>query len=252
MLNYYMKESDNMLFRKAVLLVHGFAGGNYDYGELGNILQYHYNLDVYTFTLPGHDKTIISKVTKDDWIKSAENITENLIKHNYKTIYVVGHSMGGVIAAHLASKYKEIKKVVLAAPAFRYLKFKNDKFDLIETLKDTKEIFGNVPINMIISRVFKVPIKTAIEFMKLVEENKNDVKNITCPILIIHGTEDHIVPLESATYVHRSVKSNVNILMHVEGADHNCYRGARCNEIIKLTEDFLIKNHLPQKKEEHI
>ena len=48
-----------MLFRKAILLIHGFAGGNYDYDTLGNDLQLYYDFDVYTFTLPGHDKTII-------------------------------------------------------------------------------------------------------------------------------------------------------------------------------------------------
>ena len=35
---------------------------------------------------------------------------EKIIKHGYKEIYVIGHSMGGVIAAYLASKYKEVKK----------------------------------------------------------------------------------------------------------------------------------------------
>ena len=55
----YMK-----LFRKAILLIHGFAGGNYDYGSLGNDLELYSNFDVYTFTLPGHDKMIIDKVTR--------------------------------------------------------------------------------------------------------------------------------------------------------------------------------------------
>ena len=51
-------------FRKAILLIHGFAGGNYDYGEIGNDLELYSNFDVYTFTLPGHEKMIIDKVTK--------------------------------------------------------------------------------------------------------------------------------------------------------------------------------------------
>ena len=49
-----------ILFRKAILLIHGFAGGNYDYNSLGNDLQLYRDFDVYTFTLPGHDKTIIN------------------------------------------------------------------------------------------------------------------------------------------------------------------------------------------------
>ena len=96
-----------MNFRKAILLIHGFAGGSYDYGDFGNDLQLYRNFDVYTFTLPGHDKPKINKVTKEDWINAAENQIEKIINNGYKKIYVIGHSMGGIIASHLASKYKE-------------------------------------------------------------------------------------------------------------------------------------------------
>ena len=42
-------------FRKAVLIIHGFAGGTYDQEFLANFLELNSGLDVYTFTLPGHD-----------------------------------------------------------------------------------------------------------------------------------------------------------------------------------------------------
>ena len=69
-----------MIFRKAILFIHGFAGGNYDYSSLANDLQLYHDFDVYTFTLPGHDKTIIKDVTREDWINAAEKQTEILIK----------------------------------------------------------------------------------------------------------------------------------------------------------------------------
>lgn len=109
-----------MKLRKAILLIHGFSGGNYDYGDLSNDLQLFWDFDVFTFTLPGHDKLIIKKVTKDDWIKSAEDQIEKIISHGYNKIYVIEYSMGGIIACHLASKYPEVKKLILAAPAFKY------------------------------------------------------------------------------------------------------------------------------------
>ena len=40
-----------MIFRKAILLVHGFAGGSWDYGDLGNELQLSLNFDVFTPSL---------------------------------------------------------------------------------------------------------------------------------------------------------------------------------------------------------
>ena len=112
-----------MLKKKAILLIHGFAGGAYDYGDLPNDLELINNYKVFTYTLPGHNKSIINNVTKEDWIKKSEYQIEKIINHGYKDIYVIGHSMGGVIASYLASRYKEVKKLVLAAPAFQYFKF---------------------------------------------------------------------------------------------------------------------------------
>ena len=45
--------------RKAILLIHGFVGGIYDFGSLGNELEVYKNFDVYSFTLPGHEKNVV-------------------------------------------------------------------------------------------------------------------------------------------------------------------------------------------------
>ena len=73
---------------------------------------------------------IIDKVTRNDWINKAEEEIEKIINNGYREIYIIGHSMGGVIASYLASKYKEVTKLVLAAPAFHYLAFNGDKVDV--------------------------------------------------------------------------------------------------------------------------
>ena len=45
--------------RIAVLFIHGFVGGNYDYANFPNELEVRKKFDVFTFTLPGHDKIIV-------------------------------------------------------------------------------------------------------------------------------------------------------------------------------------------------
>ena len=47
-----------MRLRKAVLIIHGFAGGTYDEEELANYLKLNTRYDVYQFTLPGHSGKI--------------------------------------------------------------------------------------------------------------------------------------------------------------------------------------------------
>lgn len=228
-------------FRKAILLIHGFAGGNYDYGEIGNDLELYSNFDVYTFTLPGHEKMIIDKVTRNDWINKAEEEIEKIINNGYHEIYIIGHSMGGVIASYLASKYKEVTKLVLAAPAFHYLAFNGDKVDVAKSIKKLPKLFKNYKPEEVLSRFFKIPIPTIREFMLLVEEHTGDVKNITCPTLIIHGDKDDIVPKDSVLYVYNTIAAKSVTLVEIKTLTHDLFINNRYEEVKELITNFLRK-----------
>lgn len=226
---------------KAILLIHGFAGGIYDYGDLVNDLQIYRNFDIFTFTLPGHDKLKIHNVTKDDWIKKGEEQIDKIINNGYKSIYIIGHSMGGIIASHLASKYKEVKKLVLAAPAFKYLSFKDDKIDIVESIKKVPKLFIDYDYDTVISRILKVPILTIKEFMNLAKDHTDDIKNIKIPTLILHGTKDELVPIESVDYVYNNIGSNSVTLIEIENTTHDLFiSNDRYKEIKKIILDFLI------------
>lgn len=237
-----------ILFRKAILLIHGFAGGNYDYNSLGNDLQLYRDFDVYTFTLPGHDKTIINHVKQEDWINAAEKQIEILIKRGYKTIYVVGHSMGGVIAAHVANKYPQVKKLVLASPAFRYFTFKDDKLDIIKSLEQTPSLFKDYKPEDVISRILKIPFTTTMEFMKLVKNHATDIKGVSCPTLILWGCNDKIVPKDSAMYVYKNVKAKSVTLYEISNVTHDTFRNQRYDEVYSIIYKFL-RSHNMDKKE---
>lgn len=225
-------------FRKAIILIHGFAGGNYDYGSLNNDLELYNNFDVFTFTLPGHEKMVINKVTRKDWIEKAENEIEKIINNGYREIYVIGHSMGGVIAAYLASKYKEVTKLVLAAPAFHYLAFNGDKVDVAKSIKKLPKLFKDYKPEEVLSRFFKIPIATIKEFMLLVEEHTSDVKNITCPTLIIHGDKDDIVPYDSVLYVYNNISSKSVSLVEINTLTHDLFINNRYGEVKDLIVNF--------------
>lgn len=237
-----------MFFRKAILLIHGFAGGPWDHQNLANDLQLYIDFDVYSVILPGHDKGIITNVTKEDWIKAVEIQTEKLINRGYKTIYVIGHSMGGVIATYIASKYTQVKKLILVAPAFKYLKFKDEKLDIIDSIISVPKVFKDYDNKEIISRILKVPLSTTLEFIKLVKEHTSDVKSITIPTLIIHGDNDQIVPRESVTYVHNNIQSKINILITMPSVTHDVFNGQRGNEVIEIIISFLRKKYYKNQK----
>lgn len=232
-------------------MIHGFVGGIYDYNNFHNELQLHKKFDVFTFTLPGHDKTIVKDVKYTDWIKESEKQIKILIDNNYKEIYLIGHSMGGVIATHLASKYPQVKKLVLVAPAFRYFYFKDGKVNIKginETLKSVPDMLKSMGTEKVLGRVSKTPITTVLEFTKLVENYQRDLEVITCPILTIHGDNDTVVPIESTEHVYSTVKSTTNILINMKNVTHDCFRQKRADEIKSIITDFL-KKHPTNKKE---
>lgn len=243
-----------MCFRKkAILMIHGFVGGNYDFGNFQNELQLYKKFDVFTYTLPAHEKFIVKDVKYKEWIDESKRQIEFLIDNGYKEIYLIGHSMGGVIAANLASEYQQVKKLVLAAPAFKYFYFKEGKVDiksLNNTLKSIPELFKNENTDKVISRILKTPISTMLEFTKLVSECQNCVFDIKCPTLIIHGINDLVVPSEATVYVYNSIKSKTNILYNIKNLQHDCFTVERSKEVKSIIKDFLIKH--PKKKKEII
>lgn len=232
------------LKRKAILMIHGFVGGCYDFNNFHNELQLEKKFDVFTYTLPAHEKFIVKDVKYQEWIDESKRQIELLINNGYKDIYLIGHSMGGVIAAHLASIYPQVKKLVLVAPAFRYFYFKEGKVDiksLNTTIKNIPEIMKSFAPNESISRMIKTPIVTMIEFTKLVSHCQDCVNNINCATLTIRGTEDVIVPNESTEYVYNNIKSNTNILVNIQKMPHECFTSKKDKEVKNVIKEFLIK-----------
>ena len=229
------------LFRKAILLIHGFAGGSYDYNSLNNDLELYNCFDVFTFTLPGHERMIIDKVTRKDWIKKAEDELEKIINAGYSEVYIIGHSMGGVIATYLGSKYKEVKKLVLAAPAFEFCNFKNNKINFIDSIKLIPSIFKNYTFREMMAKYFKVPLKTVKEFSYLVNDHYEDVKKINIPILLLWGNKDTTVPFASIKYVYDNVKSKDVELWTIDNINHGIFNNYRYQDIKDIIFCFLTR-----------
>ncbi len=227
-----------MLFRKAILIIHGFAGGTYDEEDLANYLELNRNFDVFQFTLPGHNRNL-SKAKYKDWIDYSESKVKWLIDNGYDSIYLIGHSMGGVIATYIASKYKEVKKLVLAAPAFQYLDVVKDDLNVTDSLKLAPKIINTYGKDEVIARFLKLNISTIKEFIELVKKYYGTPKDITCPILILQGKSDNLVPISSSEYVYKSVKSKIKKLVYIDGATHDIFKSSNNLTIFKTVEEFL-------------
>lgn len=229
-----------MKLRKAILIIHGFAGGTYDEEILANYLEFDRRLDVFSFTLPGHDVKSREVSTCDAWIKSSEEHITELINKGYNSIYLIGHSMGGVIATYLAYKHKEVKRLVLAAPAFTHLASKEEGGLVHATLKSAK-LIKSYSMEEFFTRIRKLPISSIPEFLKLINRYAKYIYKINIPILMIQGNSDEIVPPLKTEKLYSELKINKKIFVKVKGGSHDLFREEKTMELCSIIHSFLSK-----------
>lgn len=208
--------------KKAVLIIHGFVGSLYDNEYLMNYLELDYKFDVFAYTLPGHHPCYdYQKVNYQTWIDFLNKKIQELINYGYKSIYLIGHSMGGVLAGITSLNYHEVKKIVFINAAYNYLNFKQNKIDILtnKDYKDYVEVF---------ERVFHTSIPFFLEFVKLVKNNNESLNKITKESLIIQSNTDQVVPLENGKIIYDKIISKKKYLTYIKEGRHAVFEG---NEI---------------------
>src|SRR5215831_16453238 len=86
-----------------VLLVHGLNGSTTDMAELQEIFQVH-NIVTKNMLLPGHGSKVrdMFSVGWDDWACAVRDEL-NLLKEQCEGVFLIGHSLGGALALHVAA-----------------------------------------------------------------------------------------------------------------------------------------------------
>ena len=148
------------------LIIHGYTGGPYEVDPLAEFLRDNTDWHIEVPTLPGHGKELhLKNASYKRWIQAAEKELRKL-QDSFDEVYVIGFSMGGMIAAYLAAKYK-IDKLVLLATSGKYLNFKQIGLDVAEVIGDG--LRGTLEENKLYHHYRKklgtVPLKANIEFM---------------------------------------------------------------------------------------
>jgi len=209
--------------KKAVLIIHGFVGTLYDNEYLMNYLELDSKFDVFAKTLPGHHETFAyQKVDFTEWINFIDETILNLVNTGYKEIYLIGHSMGGVLAGYAAGKYKQIKKIVFLNDAFNYLNLKQNKVDILENkdYKDYVEVFD---------KVLHTSIPFFLEFVKLVKEEHKALTKILCDSLILQSKIDQVVPIENGFKIYKELICKNKYLTYLENERHVLFEGNKEN-----------------------
>lgn len=101
---------------RAVLLLHGFGDTPQTLEYLARSLRAD-EWNVVAPVLPGHARTIrdFARSSADEWIAAAR-VELAALRANYRTVAIVGLSMGGALATVLAADDEQLPAMVLLAP----------------------------------------------------------------------------------------------------------------------------------------
>ncbi|EOS62070.1 hypothetical protein C815_00197 [Firmicutes bacterium M10-2] len=187
-----------------VVTVHGFgAKTSHEMDDLAAFLkQNHY--EVVQFNL--YDIHDPNDAKSGSWIMRAEQAIRTAFEKTDE-VYLIGFSMGGVIASYLATLFP-VQCLILIAPAFHYV-----NLQLAKTT--TKKKFSSSPSSSLSPS--KAQTKT---FTEIISQYKESITHIDCPILILHGTKDEVIDPSSSIAEYKRIPHDRKRLLFIEGAPH--------------------------------
>ena len=156
-----------------------------------------------------------------DYVETLEELLKRL---NITNPIIMGHSFGGRVAICYASRNQVKKLVLFGSPCIR-----NNKKSLKESiLKSIKKLPGMNKIGEFAKNYIGSPdYKNATPVMretlvKIINEDLSEyAKKITCPTLLIWGTNDEQAPVEDARKLEKILQDGA--LIELEGLTHYAY-----------------------------
>ncbi len=207
-----------------VLLIHGFTGLPVELFLLGEFLN-RKGFTVLCMRLAGHgtDENDLMRTTKDDWFNSVLDGLA-ILRGACEKIFVVGHSMGGLLTLKLSSERDVSKIVTLAAPIFidDGLGLRNlppREFCGNACIVQPRKKLNDVP--QAANEVYKkTPLVSVHELLDLIADVKKLLPKVIAPILIMHGEDDHTAQPRSARFIMDNVGSTVKKIITVPNGGH--------------------------------
>ena len=161
----------------------------------------------------------------EDWVNRADLAVNQAISKGQRII-ILGFSMGGVIATHLATKY-QVEKLILLAPAFEYLTV-TTATSALGKFFSTKDTSGEMPNNF------------TQTFTEIVDKYKGQAEKVKCPVLMIAAENDAVIPSSvSSKYYKKFTNSNKHCVI-LEGGEHRLLDNSGTSAItISLIKNFI-------------
>jgi len=174
-----------------ILYFHGNAGSLAGWGFVGEELV-ELNYDVLMIDYRSYGKSM-GKISEKALLQDGIAVYEYLRKSYSKDeIVIFGRSLGSGVATYLASK-KPAKLLILESPFYSFTDLARHHYPLF-------------PPDILLRYHFK---------------NHKWINSVECPVYIVHGTDDNVVPFSSGRKLYESVSHGQIEFIKIENGGHN-------------------------------
>lgn len=202
--------------RIGLLMLHGFLGSPLSSHPMATYLAEH-GVSVHCPLLPGHghypDK--LHKIPRQAWLAEAQEVFET-VQSQYDELFLMGHSMGAVLAAHFCQKNPEVRGLIMLTPLYES---PDDRLNWMKILRfvmpwfyphkmrsmralvrervldfDPTIDFDNPEFQQHeLPKVSRVPTGALAEMVKMAEYGRTLWPKLTTPSIIFRGGHDPAV-----------------------------------------------------------
>ena len=146
--------------------------------------------------------------------------------NNGKPLILIGHSLGGPLVLKLAAARPQyVKTVVLLAGSQDPAAEKPEKW---------RPVLFKTPLNYLIPGALR-PSNEELWYLKTdLKEMAVDYEKITCPVYILHGTKDMLVPYSNVAYTQKMLTKTDSVFVTTFEKENHFIVWTREKEIVEL------------------
>ena len=210
--------------RVAALCLHGLTGTPYEVRSLGEAISAA-GIRAIGPALPGHNETPerLAATAYTDWLEAAREEFQRL-RADYDSVFIVGLSMGGLLALALAEEEPVDALVVIGTPLELHHPF-SWLIPLVKYLLPMSPKSQGSDIRDPAARARHVsyrvmPLNSVHQLQRLQRRVRPQLARITAPILVAHGVHDRTANPRDALEIRDSVSSEIREYLLLAASGH--------------------------------